>query len=72
MSIYDNEQFVTRKENVNDYQTTLKFSQGTGRVCFERLDHKEKSISFDYYPEKDPVHEIIDKKDISITMKSLN
>ncbi len=72
MEVFDNGQFVLRKENSNDFRQTLKFGPGTGSVCFSRTDSKPKSISFDYYPEADPFREIIDKKDISVAMSSLH
>jgi hypothetical protein len=50
----------------------LKFSEESGKICFERMDGSEKSVSLDYYPEQDPIRELIEKKDIAFVLKSLN
>lgn len=70
MEVFDNGQFILRRENTNDFQQLLKFS-GAGSVCFTRTDSKPKSISFDCFLEADPYKEIIDKKDILIAINSL-
>jgi hypothetical protein len=72
MEVFDNGQFILRKENSNDFKQALKFSSGMGSVCFTRTDNKVKSISFDYFPESDQYREIIDKKDIAIALGSLH
>lgn len=54
MEVFDNNQFVMRKQNTNEFRQTLKFGPGVGAVCFSKTDNRQKSISFDYYPEADP------------------
>lgn len=72
VQIYDDDRFVTKNENSNEGSFTLEFFSLEGKVCFERTDNKEKSISFDCYAERDPTREIIDKKEVSTTLKSLS
>lgn len=62
MEVFDNDRFMMRKENTNDFKQTLKFEPGNASICFSKTDNKVKSISFDCYLEDDPYKEMIDKK----------